>query len=200
MANPFAASNPFARAGTGVGLTPAAPADIELPMPAEADSVQCLSWSPTANVVAAGGWDNAVRVEGGGGVHVGERGVAHACGVTSARKASPRQPRDRPVRREPGWQRRRAARCKRPPFHAGCSRCTRSPHTRPCRPRVAGWLLHPAFAPPSAQCVCRGTFILVRVCGDARTRGGGGGLSRTAGPHARRQDAPESEHGTHGTH
>jgi hypothetical protein len=40
---------------------PAGPADVECGLPADADSVQSLSWSPTANFLAAGGWDAKVR-------------------------------------------------------------------------------------------------------------------------------------------
>lgn len=35
--------------------------DVELPLPAGADTIQCLDWNPQGNMIAGGGWDNKAR-------------------------------------------------------------------------------------------------------------------------------------------
>lgn len=37
-----------------------AAADVDLPLPAGADTIQCLGWNPQGNMIAGGGWDNKV--------------------------------------------------------------------------------------------------------------------------------------------
>ena len=35
--------------------------DLELPLPAGADTIQALDWNPMGNMLAGGGWDNKAR-------------------------------------------------------------------------------------------------------------------------------------------
>jgi hypothetical protein len=40
---------------------PAPEKDLELPLPAGADTVQAIDWNPTGNMLAGGSWDNKAR-------------------------------------------------------------------------------------------------------------------------------------------
>lgn len=53
--------------------------DLELPLPAAADTVQCLDWNPQGNMVAAGGWDNKARL--GGAIACARRSGARRSGA-----------------------------------------------------------------------------------------------------------------------
>lgn len=54
-AAPAPAPSPFQAGGAVAG-----PRDLDCPLPAGADSVQALGWSPTANFLCAGTWDSMV--------------------------------------------------------------------------------------------------------------------------------------------
>lgn len=40
---------------------PAPDKDLELPLPAGADTIQAIDWNPTGNMLAGGSWDNKAR-------------------------------------------------------------------------------------------------------------------------------------------
>jgi hypothetical protein len=50
-------------------------ADVELPMPAGADSISCLAFNPVVDTVACGSWDSKVLA------HCGVTGCVAARGV-----------------------------------------------------------------------------------------------------------------------
>lgn len=56
----FAAGPPDAMFGQ-----PAAVQDVELPLPAGADTIQALGWNPGGNMLAGGSWDNKASLLGG---------------------------------------------------------------------------------------------------------------------------------------
>ena len=63
------------------GQPQAAPLDVEMPLPPGADSISSLDWNPQGNMIAAGSWDNKVRIwevqrNGMGGAPSGGTGKA----------------------------------------------------------------------------------------------------------------------------